>query len=47
MAGCGKKMYKAFTNRKVIVFCGDYNEADDYIHTCADCRYAHHAEEEQ
>jgi len=36
MAGCGKKMYKAFTNRKVIVFCGDYNEADDYIHTCAD-----------
>ena len=35
--GCGKKLRKAFS-KGVIVFCGDYNEEDDYIHLCKECR---------
>lgn len=37
MVGCGRKLRKAFS-KGVIVFCGDYNSKDDYIHLCGQCR---------
>lgn len=37
MVGCGKKMRKEFS-KGVIVFCGDYNSKDNYIHLCKECR---------
>lgn len=37
MVGCRKKLKKALSPG-VIVFCGEYNSRDDYIHLCSQCR---------